>query len=470
MIIPVINKIDLPVARVDDVRKEVIELLGCDEDAILTASGKTGEGVGQILNTVVQMVPAPQVTSDGSGTGALVFDFEYEVHRGLIVYVRVIEGTIYKRDKLRFIVGKDQFEVLDIGTFSPVKTSCLSLTAGEIGYIVTGIKKTGAARVGDTITSLARPIKPLPGYAEPKPVVWASIYPENQDDFTTLRQALERLRLEDSALSFEEEAAGAVGRGFRCGFLGMLHLEIISERLRREFTLELIITSPTISYEVVDIKGTREKVYSAIAFPEESQIDEVYERWVTARLITPPDYMGALIQLFHEHEVTVIDTEVFGDKRTALTIEIPLRELMRNFFDEVKSATSGYASISYELTDMRKADVVRIEVLIADEPIPAFSRIVARSRVQKEADEMVEKIKNVMPRQMFDFKIQAKAGGRILASRHLSGMKKDVTDYLYGGDITRKMKLREKQKKGKKKMKAMGVVNIPHDVFLKVMK
>ncbi|MFA6006302.1 MAG: translation elongation factor 4 [Candidatus Paceibacterota bacterium] len=483
-IIPVINKIDLAVAQVEEVKAEIIELLHCEEKDILAASGKTGAGVLEILDAVIERVPAPQsdVGKDPplpeaeerpfplNSSRSLVFDFEYDIHAGLIVYVRVIDGMIHKKDALAFIAGKDQFTVLELGIFSPQKKPCEMLSPGEIGYLVTGIKKTGAARVGDTITTASRPLAPLPGYSEPRPVVWASVYPENQDDFMTLRQALERLRLQDSALSFEEEAAGAVGRGFRCGFLGMLHLEIISERLRREFNLELIITSPTISYEIQRTNGTREKVYSATAFPEESQIEKVYERWVDAQIITPPEYMGSLVQLFHEHEATVVNTEIFGDHRTALSIQIPLRELMRNFFDEIKSVTSGYASIAYTFADMREADVIKVEVLIADEVVPAFSRIVSRARLQKEAEEIVEKIKNVIPRQMFDFKIQAKAGGRILSSRHLSGMKKDVTDYLYGGDITRKMKLREKQKKGKKKMKAMGVVNIPHDVFLKVMK
>lgn len=469
-IIPVINKIDLPVARVDEVKAEIVELLGCDEEDILTASGKTGQGVLDILDRIIERVPAPVSTVADAGSRALVFDFEYDIHAGLIVYLRVMDGGIKKKDRLSFVAGKDQFDALEVGSFSPYKTPCDMLGPGEIGYVVTGIKQTAMARVGDTVTSALRPSPPLPGYEEPRPVVWASVYPENQDDFMTLRQALQRLRLQDSALSFEEEASGAVGRGFRCGFLGMLHLEIISERLRREFNLELIITSPTISYEIVRTNGTQEKVYAATAFPEAHEIQTVYERWVEGKIITPPEYMGALMQLFHEHEVTVTNTEVFGDRRTALSIQIPLRELMRNFFDEIKSVTSGYASIAYTLADMREADVVKIEVLIADEPVPAFSRIVSRSRLQKEADELVEKIKNVIPRQMFDFKIQAKALGRIVASRHLSGMKKDVTDYLYGGDITRKMKLREKQKKGKKKMKAMGVVNIPHDVFLKVMK
>ncbi len=483
-IIPVLNKIDLAVARVEEVRSEVIELLHCDPDEILCASGKTGEGVLEILDAVIDRVPAPK-SSEGkdsplpeaeerpspqNSSRSLVFDFEYDIHAGLIVYIRVIDGVIRKKDKLTFIAGRDQFDVLELGTFSPQKKPCDSLNPGEIGYIITGIKQTGAARVGDTITTSTRPLPPLPGYSEPKPVVWASVYPENQDEFMTLRQALSRLRLQDSALSYEEEAAGAVGRGFRCGFLGMLHLEIISERLRREFGLELIITSPTISYELELMNGTREKVYSATAFPEVNEIAKVYERWVDAQIITPPEYMGPLTQLFYEHEATVTNTEIFGDHRTAITIQIPLRELMRNFFDEIKSVTSGYASIAYTFADMRGADVIKIEILIADEVVPAFSRIVSRARLQKEAEEIVEKIKSVIPRQMFDFKIQAKAGGRILSSRHLSGMKKDVTDYLYGGDITRKMKLREKQKKGKKKMKAMGVVNIPHDVFLKVMK
>jgi GTP-binding protein LepA len=301
--------------------------------------------------------------------------------------------------------------------------------------------------------------------------VWASIYPEGQDDFSLLRQTLLRLQLEDSSLSFEEEASGSLGRGFRCGFLGMLHLEIISERLKREFNLQLIIATPTISYDIKDDKtGETDTVYTPHLFPEDLKNKEVRETWVSVKLILPTDYLNSLMPILHDHEGEIRDMENFGDKRATLTISMPLRELMRNFFDELKSATSGFASFSYERVDKRLADVARLDILINGEVIPAFSRVTARRRVQTEAEEAVNKLKNLLPRQLITIKIQAQALGRILASRTIAALRKDVTDYLYGGDITRKMKLREKQKKGKKKMQQLGKVNIPQQVFLKMMK
>ncbi len=469
-IIPVMNKIDLPIAEVESTREQMVQLLHCDPASILSTSGKTGEGVAELLERVVALVPPPAALQPQVGLQALVFDFAYDTHRGMIVFVRIINGALCEDDDLMFAASRDRFKALEVGVSAPHKQSTGRLETGEIGYIVTGMKKAGSARVGDTVTMANAPAPTLAGYSESKPMVWASLYPEEQDDFVTLRQALERLRLSDAALSFEEESSGAVGRGFRCGFLGMLHLEIVTERLKREFGLHLIVTSPTILYELELKNGKREQVYSAVAFPDESLIAKVFETWVTATIITPPEYVGSLMQLFYDHEVLVGATELFGDNRTSLTVEMPLRELMRNFFDELKSASSGYASLAYSTIGVREADVVRLDLLVADEIIAAFSKIVSRRRVQTDAEAMVDRLKEVLPRQMFDFKIQAKAMGRIIASRSLSGMKKDVTDYLYGGDITRKMKLREKQKKGKKKMKARGRVEIPQDVFLKMMK
>jgi GTP-binding protein LepA len=285
-----------------------------------------------------------------------------------------------------------------------------------------------------------------------------------------LKLALGKLRLSDSSFTYDEETSGTLGRGFRCGFLGMLHLEIIVERLRREFNLQLIVTTPSINYEVTFKNGKKEMIFSPSLFPEDYMIEKIMEPWVRVRIITPAEYIGAIMQQLYEHEALIGDSESFGDNRTSLTLEMPLRELMRNFFNELKSMTSGYASISYELMDMKEADVVKMDILVADEPVPAFCRIVARRRAEDEAEQAVEKLFKVIPRQMFNFKIQAKAMGRIISSRSISGMKKDVTDYLYGGDITRKMKLRERQKEGKKRMKERGKVNITQDVFLKMMK
>lgn len=478
VVIPVLNKIDLPAARVDEVKEEVVELLHCNYEDILAVSGKTGEGVPNLLCEIIRRIPAPKADYLGSDTcRALVFDFEYSTHRGIIVFVRLLDGEIQSGDKLFFSAINEKFVALEVGHFKPQKVVADKLQAGEIGYIVTGIRKAGEAKVGDTITSQTKPLSALSGYMAPRPVVWASVYPESQDDFILLKQSLERLKLSDSSLSFEEESSGSLGRGFRCGFLGMLHLEIITERLRREFNLTLIVASPTISYDLIGRDGKSQSIYSPQLFPEETKDVQVFESWVRVKIILPPAFLSPVIQLLYEHEANILATETFGLSnvrsgmtRSSMDIEMPLREMMRNFFDEIKSVSSGYASFSYQLIDKRPADVVRLDILINDEVIQAFSRIVARRRVQEEAEEAVEKLKTILPRQLINIKIQARAMGRILSSRSISAMRKDVTDYLYGGDITRKMKLREKQKKGKKKMQKIGKVSIPQEVFLKMMK
>ncbi|HVS79410.1 MAG TPA: translation elongation factor 4 [Candidatus Paceibacterota bacterium] len=471
VIIPVLSKIDSPLARKDEVKEEIVKLIGCKPEDVLETSGRTGEGVAHLLDEVIRRVPAPTVPVGGKFR-SLVFDFKYSNHKGVIVYVRVMEGKVSKGEQLLFKVSNEKFSSLDTGVFMPDETPTPSLEAGEIGYIVTGVKEPGVASVGDTVALWGDTAAPLPGYEKPRPVVWASIYPESQDDFNTLRQALGRLKLSDSSFVFEEESSGALGRGFRCGFLGMLHLEIITERLRREFTLELIVTSPSITYEVELKNGKKEMVYSPSFFPDEGNVAKIYEPWTKVSIITPTEYLGALMQLLYEHEAVVGMTENFGSDRTTVSIDMPLRELMRNFFDKVKSASSGYASISYEMGEMKPADVVRLDILVADEVIPAFSRVVSRRLAEEEAEHAVEKLHGILPKQMFVMKIQGRALGRIISSRTVSAYSKDVTQHMYGGDITRKMKLREKQKKGKKKMKerGKGSVNIPHDVFLKMMR
>lgn len=469
IIIPVLNKIDLPSARLNDVKQEVVELLGCSYDEILSVSGKTGQGVPELLSEIINRIPPPVGNNDSQR--GLVFDFEYSTHRGVIVYLRMFDGSLKQGDQVTFIGSGENFSVIEVGVFRPNKEATEKLDQGQIGYIVTGLKKPGKTKVGDTLTGKNNQGLPIAGYQSPKPVVWASVYPETQDDFVLLKQALERLSLSDSSISFEEESSGALGRGFRCGFLGMLHLEIITERIKREFALEIIIATPTISYRLVSKKDNKElMVYSPHLFPQETKDWDIYESWARANIIVPTDYLNSMMQIVYDHEGLVINMDTFGDKRISLEIEIPLRELMRNFFDEVKSATSGFGSLSYSMIEPRLADVVRLDLLVNSEPIHAFSKIVSKKRVQKEADESVEKLKNLLPRQMISVKVQALAMGRILAARSISALRKDVTDYLYGGDITRKMKLREKQKKGKKKMQQLGKVNIPHDVFLKMMK
>lgn len=466
VIVPVLSKIDAPAARPDEVALELAELLSIDPETVLAVSGRTGEGVDALLEAIVERIPPPRAGEGGAR--ALIFDFSYSPHRGITVFARVFDGTFAKGDVLRFAAANERFTALETGVFMPDETPTQNLSAGEIGYIVTGVKEAGIVNVGDTVIANAGTIKELPGFARPRPVVWASVYPESQDDLTELRQSLERLRLTDSSLSFEEESSGMLGRGFRCGFLGMLHLEIIIERLKREFNLELIVTIPTIAYTVTDTRGHREVIYTPSRFPAYGETEAIEEPWVKAILITPADTLSSMIQLFHDHEGNIRTTTNLADGRIELAVEMPLRELMRGFFDKVKNASSGYASLSYELLDERPADVVKLEIYVAEEPVPAFARVVSRRRVVEEGERMVEKLHEILPRQQFVTKIQAHALGRIVASRSLSAFRKDVTGYLYGGDITRKMKLLEKQKKGKKRRGQHAKMDIPQEVFMKM--
>jgi len=468
-IIPVVSKIDSPLARTSEVREELAKLLGVPTESVLAVSGKTGEGVSGLLDALIKRVPPPKEEMTGSGSAqGLIFDFQYSNHKGVVIFTRIIEGEIGRKDKILLKAAKREFAPLEVGIFAPDEVSTDALKAGEIGYVVTGIKEPGIAFIGDTITLASKPLPTLPGYMSTAPVVWASIYPESQDDFDLLRQSLMRLRLSDSSFTHEEESSGILGRGFRCGFLGMLHLEIITERLRREFRLELVVTTPSITYEVTDKKGQVRTIYSPVYFPEYGDVMKVREPWVNIKIITPSEYLGAILTLLYEHEAEVFSTDNFGENRVSISLSMPLRELMRNFFDSLKSVSSGYASLTYEISDTRDADVVKLDILVADEIVPAFSRVVSRKRADEEGESLVEKLHSLMPRQLIVTKIQAKAMGRILSSRSLSAMRKDVTGYLYGGDITRKKKLWEKQKKGKKKMQERGRVNIPPDVFLKM--
>ncbi len=475
-ILPVVSKIDSPLARTDDVVAEVCQLLGCDIDTVIKVSGKTGEGVPGLLDEVIKRVPPPKADIPeindpiNQPFRSLIFDFQYSNHTGVIVFIRVMTGKVSRHDKLKFKIANREFEAIEVGIFAPDNKPVDILGAGEIGYIVTGIKEPKIASVGDTVSSLKDSLPPLSGYQSPRPVVWASIYPESQDNLPLLRQALGRLQLSDSAFTYEEEASGTLGKGYRCGFLGMLHLEIITERLRREFNLELVVTQPSINYKVELKNGKVVTIYSPALFPEDHDVKLVTEPIVTMKIITPLDYLNGLMKSLYDHEAEVLSTENFGDNRTMVVLEMPLRELMRNFFDEVKSLSSGYASISYDITKEKPADVVRLDVIVADEPVIAFARVVSRRRAEKEAEVMVEKLHNIMPRELFTYKIQTKALGRIIASRTISGKKKDAAGTLSGGDITRKMKLREKQKEGRKRLKEHGTVNIPQDVFVKIMR
>ena len=499
VIIPTVSKIDSPLARTDEVIMEVSQLLDCDPDSVLKVSGKTGEGVENLLEEIIKRVPAPKEVMEGMGSigthngspladsavtlvssdahndhfRSLIFDFQYSNHTGVIVYVRVTNGKVSRHDKLKFKIADKTFEAIEVGIFAPKETPVEELGTGETGYIVTGIKEPGIAFVGDTITDARvglAGLPALPGFKSPRPVVWASLYPESQDDLSLLRQALGRLRLSDSAFTYEEESSGTLGKGYRCGFLGMLHLEIITERLRREFNLNLVVTIPSITYNVEYKNGKKTTVYSPALFPDDHEVRRVSEPLVTMKIITPPQYLSGLMKLMFDHEGEVAATENFGDNRTMVVVIMPLRELMRNFFDEAKSVSSGYASISYDITEEREADVVRLDILVADEVVPAFARVVSRRRVDEEAEASVEKLYKILPRELFTFKVQGKAYGRIISSRTISGKKKDAAGTLSGGDITRKMKLREKQKEGRKRLKEHGKVTIPQDAFVKMMR
>ena len=485
-IIPVLSKIDSSLARIDEVKKEVIDLLNCNPDDILFASGRTGEGVENLLNEIIKRVPAPKENYHGDNIlRALVFDFKYSNHKGVIVFIRLLDGKVKKGESLIFSVSGEKFNSLEVGTFSPEETARDFLSAGDTGYIITGIKRPGIASVGDTITKEKNPLPALSGYMQPVPVVWASVFPEDADDFLELKLALGKLKLSDSSFSYEEESSRSLGRGFRCGFLGMLHLEIITERLKREFNLKLVITTPSITYEIImknpstssGEAGKKVKIYSPYFFPDDGNIQTVLEPWVKLKIISPIKYIGNIMQLLFEHEAEIGETDNFGNlsdgktgNRSILSVKMSLRELMRNFFDELKSVSSGYGSISYEIDEMREANVTRLDIIVGGETVAAFSRVVSKRKVAEEAEKTVEKLYGILPRQMFVTKIQGKALGRIIASRTIQAFRKDVTGYLYGGDVTRKMKLLEKQKKGKKKMKERGKVNIPQEVFLKMMR
>ncbi|MFN3188434.1 MAG: translation elongation factor 4 [Candidatus Paceibacteria bacterium] len=470
-IIPVLTKTDMHHSRPEEVGAEVMRLLDCKREDILLVSGKTGDGVPLLLESICERIPPPRLSGEEVYRG-LIFDFQYDNHRGVIVFMRVFDGAVRKGDQLRFAVAGKSFTALEVGKVTPAEVPVSQLEAGEIGYIVTGIKEPGVATVGDTLVFDKKPAEALPGYQEARPVVWASIFPDSQDDFTMLRQALDRLKLSDSSLSYEEESSGVLGRGFRCGFLGMLHLEIVTERLRREFNIEIVITSPSIAYEITHADGMVESVYAASRFPDHGEKVTIREPWIMGQIISPPEHIGNIMSLLFDHEAGILETEVLTDGRNLVTVEMPLRELMRNFFDKLKNASSGYASLSYEIAEMRPASVVRLDVLVAEELITAFSRVVGERRAEFDARATVDKLYDNLPRNQFTTKIQAKVRGKIIASRSLSALRKDVTGYLYGGDITRKMKLLEKQKKGKKKALELGKnrVNISSEVFMKMLK
>ena len=472
-IIPAVNKIDARGSRVEQTKKDIIKLLNCEKEEILEISGKTGQGTENMLYSVIYNIPSPETKFKGEAPRALIFDFEYSEHKGIIAFIRVVDGVIKKDSELYMIRSGIKFKIRELGVLAPDFSPRDNLSAGEIGYIVTNFKEPSAVRVGDTIISAERPLTALIGYKEPKPVIWANFFSSRQAEFTDFKKALMKLSLNDSSFTFEEINAEAVGRGFRLGFLGMLHMEIIAQRLRREFKIETINTIPSVSYLIKYKNGGEEKIYSAADFPEEHEMYSQKELWVDASVLVPHEYMNEILKLLQEFEAQTEDVINFSPDRLMFKTKMPLRELMRGFFDRLKSVSSGYASFNYEIggteSEWRASDLARLDILINEEEVAALSRITPKHRLQKEAEEIVEKLKNLLPPALFQIKIQAKARGRILSSRTISALKKNVTAHLYGGDRTRKMKLWQKQKKGKAKLKEKSNYQIPPDVFLKIM-
>jgi GTP-binding protein LepA len=460
-IIPVLNKIDLPVADVRAATEELVELLGVDEGDIIKISAKTGEGVVDVLDAIVDRVPAPSTTQDE--TRALVFDSYYDPYRGVVSLTRLVDGELKKGDEVRAMRSDERFELLEVGCYTPKPTALPALRAGEVGYIIAGLKDIEALRVGDTATLVANPAaEPLPGYAQALPTVFSGLYPTDGDDFERLRDALSKLQLNDASLFYEPENS-RMGFGFRCGFLGLLHMEIVQERLEREFDLDLIASSPSARYEVM-VNGQVEIVTNPSDLPE--SFEEIREPVVRATLISPKEYVGAVMGLCHERRGEQVGMEYISARRVQLTYDMPLAEIITDFFDALKSRTRGYASFDYEFKGYEVSDLVKVEVLVSGDVVDALSIIVHRDKAYARGRALTEKLKELIPRQQFEVPVQATVGRRIIARETVRAYRKDVTAKCYGGDITRKRKLLEKQKAGKRRMKQVGSVEIPQEAFL----
>ncbi|MDA1169200.1 MAG: translation elongation factor 4 [bacterium] len=479
-IIPVINKIDLPAADVEGVSQEIINLLGSKKEDILHISAKTGQGVLEVLDAVCEKVPAaaslplPEGELEGVGAGlrALIFDSVYDDYKGVVAYVRVMEGSVTQGDSITFLGTDVDDRVVEVGVFKPQFLSRERIGAGEIGYIATGLKNIRQARVGDTITKTVEKqnVQQLPGFAIPQPKVFAGLYPVDGSDFPVLREAMGRLQLNDSSLTAHMERSHALGQGFRCGFLGMLHLEIVQERLRREFDVELVVTTPSVLYHVVLTSGEKKDIHTPDAFPDPSFIESMEEQWCSADILLPRKYLGAVFEVMAQHEGNLISQEVLGTERMLLHYELPLRELVVDLYDQLKSITSGYGSLSYDVIGWRQADVVKLTILMNHEIAEALSLIIPRSKAEAIGRRVVDKLKDLVPRQQFAVPIQAAVGGKVVARETVPALRKDVTAKLYGGDVTRKRKLLDKQKKGKKRLSTKGSINLPPEAYIQLLK
>jgi len=472
-IIPVANKIDLPASDLEKTKREIVELLGCSSDDILSASGKTGEGVEKILDEIVKQIPPPTENREDN-LRALIFDSSYDEYKGVVAYARVVDGEIKRGDKIKLKATGAESEALEVGIFKPDFLKVDSLSAGEIGYIITGFRNVDECRVGDTVC-LVKTHKECPslkGYNDIKPMVFAGIFPKEGNEYKELREAVERLKLNDSALIYEPEHSDALGFGFRCGFLGILHLEIFQERLRREYGLELIVTLPSVAYRVYLKNGEEFIMRTPQQFPNRESIEKIEEPWVKLDIVSPKDYVGGVMKLSQEKMGVYKNIEYIDETRAILHYEMPMSAILTDFYDKIKGVSSGYASINYEFFEYREAKVIKMDILVAEEMIEALSTIVYEEEAFKRGKEIIHTLKESMPKQMFVLKLQASVGGKIIAGDRLSALRKDVTAKLYGGDVTRKRKLLEKQKKGKKKMmmSGKGSVDIPPETFIKILK
>jgi len=470
VILPVINKIDLPSARPDEVAEEISNLLGVSKESIIKISAKSGMNVEMVLEAVVKTIPPPKGKSD-LPMRALVFDSHYDSYKGVVAYIRIMEGEMDANDYIRIMSNDLDVRPVEVGVFSPDMRAIGKLVDGEVGYIATGLKSVGECRVGDTITLTKRPAtEALPGYHHPKPMVFAGIYPVDGEDYPDLREALDKLQLNDAALDFVPETSQALNFGFRCGFLGLFHMEIIQERIEREYELDIVVTAPSVEYEVELKNDVLLRIDSPASLPDEGDIVEIREPWMNLQIITPTEYYGTVMELVRKRRGVYIDQDYPSSSRVQLNLEIPLSELIINFFDDLKSRTRGYASMDYSFSNYRPESLVKLEVLVGGEPVDALATIVHKDNAYHKGQALVTKLKELIPRQLFDVAIQASSSGRIISRANVKALRKDVLAKCYGGDISRKKKLLEKQKRGKRRMKMVGNVEIPQEAFMAVLR
>jgi len=481
-IIPVVNKIDLDIAEPERVSLEVQQAFGFNADEVHMVSAKSGQGIDELLQSIVDRVPSPKGESD-SPLRALIFDSKYDPYKGVVAYVRVLDGEVSSRGKIRVMSADKESEILEVGYFQPGPTKSTSLKRGEVGYVATGLKSVGDAPVGDTLTMAARPAsEPLTGYETLKPMVFAGLYPADGEEYLALREALEKLQLNDAALTFTPESSLALGTGFRCGFLGLLHMDIVQERLEREYDVDLLATSPSVAYNILLTDGSEIEIESPAKLPQPQRIEDYREPWLDLSIITPAAYIGPIMELvqtrrgifskmeYLQYGNSVVGAGDGGDARVLLEYEVPLAEVLMDFYDQLKAKTSGYASMDYALSGYRSGDLVKLDILVAGEPVDALSIMIHRSEAARQGRALVDKLKELIPRQMFEVPIQAAIGNRIIARENIRALRKNVLAKCYGGDVSRKRKLLEKQAEGKKRMKRVGTVEIPQEAFLSILK